>query len=478
MSDGPPKTSTGSAGTEKSGAAVREQASSPGREGSRLDVPSFRESPRARPKGGFRRLALPLAGAIVLLVLIAGVAYWRANAGLVKTDNAQTAGDVAPISSRITGTVIKVDVSDNQYVTAGTALVELDLADYQLALDRAKFQLAVASAQVQAAEAALAAQEQQFSAAVSAARAALQTTRPRLPQAQAQVTMDEQTTAAQIEQAKARVTTARAGMRATQTDLETVQRTLDRDRQLFAQGAISAQQVDTDTAAYESANAQAQAARDALTQAEAMLAAALAGRQQVTISRNAVEVNRGEISQAEAQLQQAAAGATLVRQRAQELAAARAHEADAAGAVKTAELNLSRTIITAPADGWVTNRTVEIGQVVQPNQPLLSLTLAHRIWVVANIKETQVGRIRIGDPVRVRVDEFRGRVFRGHVESIGAATGSTTALLPPDNATGNFVKVVQLVPVKISLDPDTDPERQLQVGLSAEVAIDTRHRTP
>ena len=463
MSDGPPRRGPGSTTTA---------------EGSRRDAPSLREEPpHARPRSSFRRLALPLAGAVIALLLIAGVAYWRANAGLVKTDNAQTAGDLAPISARISGTVVKVDITDNQHVTAGTVLVELDPADYQLALGHAKMQLAAASAHVKAAEAALAVQEEQFAANVSAARAALQTARPRLPQAEAQVAMDEQTTAAQIEQAKARVTTARADMQAAQAVLETAQRTLDRDRKLLAQGAIAAQQVDSDTAAYESASAQAQAARDALTQTDAMLAAALAGRQQVTISRNAVEVNKGEISQAEAQLRQAAAGATLVRQRAQEVAAARAMEGDAAEAVKTAELNLSRTIITAPADGWVTNRAVAIGQVVQPNQPLLSLTLARRVWVVANIKETQVGRIRVGDPVRITVDEFRGRVFRGHVESIGAATGSTTALLPPDNATGNFVKVVQLVPVYIALDDATDPGPQLQVGLSAEVAIDTRHRT-
>jgi membrane fusion protein (multidrug efflux system) len=414
---------------------------------------------------------------VILLLLIAGVAYWRANAGLVKTDNAQTAGDLAPISARISGTVIKVDVTDNQYVTAGTVLVELDPADYRLELGHVKMQLAAASAQVKAAAEALAAQEEQFSANVSAARAAIQAARPRLPQAEAQVAIDEQTTAAQVAQARAKVTTARADMQAAQTTLETAQRTLDRDRQLFTQGAIAAQQIDTDTAAYESASAQAQAARDALAQADAMLAAALAGRGQVTISRNAVEVNKGEISQAEAQLRQAQTGATLVRQRAQELAAARALEGVAAEAVKTAELNLSRTIITAPADGWVTNRTVALGQVVQPNQPLLSLTLARRVWVVANIKETLVGRIRVGDPVRITVDEFRGRVFRGHVESIGAATGSSTALLPPDNATGNFVKVVQLVPVYIGLDEATDPGPQLQVGLSAEVAIDTRHRT-
>ena len=447
-------------------------------EGSRRDAPALRdESPRPRPRSSLRRLALPVAGAVVLLLLIAGVAYWRANAGLVKTDNAQTAGDLAPISARISGTVIKVDITDNQHVTAGTVLVELDPADYRLALGHVKMQLAAASAQVKAAAEALAAQEDQFSANVSAARAAIQAARPRLPQAEAQVAIDEQTTAAQVAQARAKVTTARADTQAAQTTLETAQRTLDRDRQLFTQGAIAAQQIDTDTAAYESASAQAQAARDALAQADAMLAAALAGRGQVTISRNAVEVNKGEISQAEAQLRQAQTGAALVRQRAQELAAARALEGVAAEAVKTAELNLSRTIITAPADGWVTNRTVALGQVVAPNQPLLSLTLARRVWVVANIKETLVGRIRVGDPVRITVDEFRGRVFRGHVESIGAATGSSTALLPPDNATGNFVKVVQLVPVYIALDEATDPGPQLQVGLSAEVAIDTRHRT-
>ena len=122
----------------------------------------------------------------------------------------------------------------------------------------------------------------------------------------------------------------------------------------------------------------------------------------------------------------------------------------------------------------MTNRTVQIGQVVQPNQPLLSVALAQRVWVVANIKETQVGGIRVGDPVRITVDAFRGRVFRGQVESLGATTGSTTALLPPDNATGNFVKVVQLVPVRIAFDSGQVREVRIPLGLSAEVAIDTR----
>ncbi len=430
------------------------------------------------PRRSVRGLALLIAGGVALILVIAGVAYWRANAGLIKTDNAQTAGDLAPISARIPGTVIKVNIADNQYVTAGTVLVELDPTDYQLAVDHAVNEVAVARAQVQAAKAALVAQEQQTSTAVSAAQGTLQATRPRLPQAQAQLQMEEQMTAAQVAQARARVTTARANVQAALASLETARRTQERDRQLFAQGAISAQQVDADTAAYEAALARYQAAQDDLRQAEAGLASAEAARQQVAIARGAVAVNEGEISRAEAMLRQAAAGESVVRQRAQELAAAEANAAQAAEAVKIAQINLDRALIRAPADGWVTNRTVEIGQVVQPNQPLMSVTLAHRIWVVANLKETQVGGVRVGDPVRITVDAVRGQVFHGRVQSIGAATGAATALLPPDNATGNFVKVVQLVPVRIALDFQDDPGPQLQVGLSAVVAIDTRHRTP
>jgi membrane fusion protein (multidrug efflux system) len=167
-------------------------------------------------------------------------------------------------------------------------------------------------------------------------------------------------------------------------------------------------------------------------------------------------------------------GGTLVRQRSRELAVAEARVTAAAAAVEVARVNLSRTTIRAPADGWITNRTVEVGQVVQPNQPLLALTLAYRVWVVANIKEAQLAGIRIGNPVRITVDARPGRVFHGHVQSIQRATGSSTTLLPPDNATGNFVKVVQLVPVWIALDDNLDPDPLLAIGLSVEVTIDTR----
>src|SRR5438309_727804 len=316
-----------------------------------------------RPRWRTRRIVFIVLASVVLLLIGAGMAYWRLNAGLVKTDNAQTGGDLAPVSAQISGTVIKIDVADNQYVKSGTVLVEIDPTDYRLALDQAKANLAAAEAQVRVAQATLADQENQYRTGVNAARGALAATTPRLPQAQAQ-----------------------------------------------------------------------------------------------------------------AQFQQAQAGDTLVRERAQQLAAAEAQAAATAQAVKTAQVNLDRTLIRAPADGWVTNRTAQIGQTVQPNQPLLSVAIAEHRWIVANIKETQLANVQVGDPARITVDVFRGRVFHGHVLSITAASGSATALLPPDNATGNFVKVVQLVAVRISLDPDADPDVHVPVGVSAEVTIDTRHR--
>ncbi|HKV43182.1 MAG TPA: HlyD family secretion protein [bacterium] len=426
-----------------------------------------------RPRWRTQRIVFIALAAIVLVLIGAAVAYWRMNAGLVKTDNAQTGGDIAPISARISGIAVAVDVNENDVVKAGTVLVELDPTDDNLALAEAKAQLAAARAQVEAMRAALAAQGEQFRTAVLAARAALQATAPHLPQAQAQLRMSDQTTPAQIAQARAQVTTAQANVQAAKSDLDTAARTTDRDRMLLAQGAISAQQVDTDTATFESAKARYQAAQDGLRQARDALVSAEASREQVAVARQNVEVQRGQISQAQAQVEQAAAGGALVQQKARELAVAEANVANAAAAVAAAEVNLGRTKIRAPENGWVTNRTVEIGQVVQPNQPLLSLTLAHHIWVVANIKETQLGAVRVGEPVRVTIDAFRRRAFHGTVESIGSTTGSATALLPPDNATGNFVKVVQLVPVRVALILGKD-DPPLQIGLSCEVAIDTR----
>jgi len=437
-------------------------------------MPSPEPTPAPRRRRTLGSLLLPAAALATVLVILAGIAYWRANVGIVKTDNAETVGDLAPISARVSGTVVALNVQENDHVTAGAVLLRLDPTNYQLAVDQARAALATAQAQVRVAEAALASQQRQYAAGVSSARGTLQAARPGLPEAQAQLRMAQGTTAAQFAAARDAVTTAAANIQSTKAALDTATSNLSRDHELFSEGAIPAQNIDIDTAAYAKAKADYQAAQDGLREAQSNLAAAQANMERVTISRQTVAASTGQIAQAQAQVQQAAAGEAMVAQRVQELAAAKAQAAQAAVTVQTAETNLSYTVVRAPVAGWVTNRTVEIGQVVEPNQPLMAITEQNRIWVVANIKETQLGRVRPGDPVRITVDVYRGRVFRGHVESIGSATGSSTALLPPDNATGNFIKVVQLVPVRITLDPGTDPTRALQVGLSAEVAINTR----
>ncbi len=423
-----------------------------------------------------RRLALPLVVIVLVVIATSGFMYWRANRGLVKTDNAQTKGDLAPVSSRIPGIVIKVNVTENQLVTAGTVLFELDHDDYALTVDHARAQLAGAQAEVQVARAALTAQQEEFTAGLSVARAAVQVSVPKLSQAQTQVLMDEVATAARIDQARARVAAAEAGIRAAKASLDVTARTLARDRDLLAQGAVAAQAIDGDTAAFEEARARHQAVQETLNQAIAELAAADAARQQVAIQRQAVAVNKAEIRRAEALLQQAAGREALIRQRIQELAVAEARAVDAASTVRIAETNLERTVIRAPADGWITNLTAQVGQVLQPNQPVMAVALARQVWVVANVKETQIGAVRIGAPVRISVDAYPGRTLRGRVQSIGAATGASTALLPPDNATGNFVKVVQLVPVRIAIDAEGDAT-PLRIGLSVEVTIDTRQGT-
>jgi membrane fusion protein, multidrug efflux system len=359
-------------------------------------------------------------------------------------------------------------------VRAGTELVDLDPTDYRLALAQAEAQLTNAQANEKAAAAALTAQEQAFNAGLNAAQGTLRAARPTVAQAQAQLVMNDQTTAAGITQAQKQVATAEANLRAAQAQLTTSRRTYDRDKALLAAGAIAAQQVDIDTANLASATATVQADEDAVHQARAQLASAVAARQQVEVSRQAVAVNQGQVANAEGQVQQAQAQAAVVHQRAQELAATQAQVAAAEQAVRQAKVNLSRTIISAPVDGWVTNKTVEPGQVVQANQPLMAIAIQGHLWVDANIKEFKLGGVRVGQPVVIHIDQFRGHTFHGHVGSIGKATGSAIALLPPDNATGNFIKVVQLVPVRILFDLGPG-ESQPAIGLSAEIAIDTRH---
>jgi membrane fusion protein (multidrug efflux system) len=388
-------------------------------------------APAAPAKTSRAKVLLPvLAGAAALA---AGIVYWMGR-GAETTDDAQVEGHVAAVAARVSGQVKRVLVKDNQEVKAGDVLVELD--DRDLAA-----RLAAARADQRAARAAVHAAETQLALADTSSRSNLTVARGGMTQASSL----DGTTRAAIEQARSDVAGAEARLALARADR-------DRAQRLFDDQAIAASEMD--------------ARRSTFDQAEAALAQARA--RQVS-AEAALGNSKGTIESARGRLVAAQAGPVQVESaRAQvELAQARLAQTDAA--VAQAELNLSYTVVRAEVAGTVARRTVEPGQTVSPERPLMAVVGLEDTWVVANFKEDQLRAMRAGQKADVHVDSFGGRSFTGHVESFAPGTGSRFSLLPPDNASGNFTKVVQRVPVLVRLDQA--PGVVLRPGMSATVSV-------
>ncbi|MGA2746460.1 MAG: HlyD family secretion protein, partial [Candidatus Sulfotelmatobacter sp.] len=346
------------------------------------------------------------------------------------TDDAQVDGHVNCISARISGHVIKLNVQDNQYVAAGTVLVEIDPADYQVAYDRAKADFEDAQAAAVAAgvnvpitDVNTTSQVSSTVADVNSARAGIQVARQ------------------QFEAAKAQLQEAEANDVKAQNDLV-------RYKQLVDKQEISQQQYDQAIAAAKASAAGVEAAR----------ATADAAQQQVTQAQGKLVQAQASQSYAETAPKQM----QIIRSRAaQALAAAQLKKAD----LDQAALNLQYTKIVAPVNGVVSNRTVEVGQNVVPGQELMKDINLDDIWITADFKETQLREMKVGQRVTVDVDA-NGRTYNGKVDSFAAGSGALFSLLPPENATGNYVKVVQRFPVKIVLDSGSNNDHQLRPGMS------------
>ena len=456
------------------------------------------DHPPPRIRAWIFRIALAAVAIAVLLT----VRYFYYAAGHPSTDDAFVQGDTVLISAKISGRVSQALVEGDQRVTKGQLLVVLDPIDAQIEVRQAEAALAAAKTQVVQAQAALAAQQVQTVASLAQAQAADQAAGAHVPQAQTTVTWQEQQLVAQRDQAvaalqsavaqataaAAQVKTATASITAARAARDRAQRDYARSQELVAQGAIGTQQLDADRAAaevaeaqYQSAVAQLAAAVEQQQAAVAQVAVARANLDLVRANEAQVPIRQQDVASAIAQQHQTAAGIenarsgfAVVKQREAQVAAAQAAVLQAEAQVAAARRQLEETRILAPADGVVASQiSAQRGQVVQPNQPLLTLVFSARRWVEANFKETQLKNVRVGQPASVRVDLLR-RSFPGHVERLGPATGAALSLLPPQNATGNFTKVVQRVPVRIAID---DPANQnLQVGLSVEVTVDTTRR--
>jgi membrane fusion protein (multidrug efflux system) len=382
-------------------------------------------SPAARRK---RRRNIIIGVAAVLLIAL-GLLLWRHLSSYESTDDAQADAHLYPVSSRIAGYVIRVHVNDNQWVNKGDVLVEIDPTDYQVALTQAQANLANAEATAKSLNITVpitsvsAASQLQFTASgIEDARAAVSAAEKQLTAAHQQVE------AAQANDVKA------------QDDLRRYKLLVDKrevSQQVYDQALATAKSSSANVAAAQASESAAeqfvQQARSRVAQATANHASAQTGPQQVSSTKARVQAAIADVQQKRALVQQA-------------------------------ELNLQYTKVVAPVSGEV-NKSVVVGLNVEPGQQLLTIVPLDEVWVTANFKETQLKHMQVGQRAEIHVDST-GRTLKGHVDSIAGATGPLFSLLPPENATGNYVKIVQRVPVKIVLEPGENRDRGLRPGMN------------
>jgi membrane fusion protein (multidrug efflux system) len=427
-----------------------------------LPVPSPEPSARKKP------IALIAAG-LGLVAIAAGTTgyhYWQYAATHQATDNATVTSSIHAISARIPGNVAAVLVNDNQDVQAGQPLVKLDARDYQIKLQQAQADLAAAQQKANTA---------QVNIALSAKTAAATTTqsqgdRAKTAAAIAQARSQILTAQSQVNEAQAGVPKAQAQVAQSAANVQKAQADFDRFSSLFRDGAIAQRDLDTARQALQVAQAQQNADRESVRQAESKLAQI---QQSVgTAQAGLAAAESGLIAAASTQQQAEAKGIqTTISQ--SDFGTAQAAIAQAQVALKNAQLQLSYTAIAAPVTGRIGRKNVEVGQQVQPGTPLLAIVDPH-YWITANFKETQLEKMHPGQAVEIKLDSFPNRKFTGHVDSLSPASGAQFSLLPPDNATGNFTKVVQRIPVKIVFDAESvkGAESLITPGMSAEVTVD------
>jgi membrane fusion protein, multidrug efflux system len=374
-----------------------------------------------------RNRALVLAAAVV--VLVGGFFLWRYLSSFESTDDAQADVHLYPVSARISGYVVRVNVDDNQWVQKGTVLVEIDPKDYEVAVAQAQANLASAEATAQSLNITVPITSVSTLSQLKFTASDIENSKAGVIAAEKQLSAAH----AQLEQAEANDVKA-------QDDLHRYKMLVDKREvaeQIYDQALAAAK---SSTAAVAAAHANESAAQQFVQQAQSRLVEAEANHQSAETGPQQVSSTKARVRAAIADVEQKRA------------------------ALEQSRLNLQYTKIVAPVTGEV-NKTVVLGLNVQPGQQLLTVVPLDEVWVTANFKETQLRYMRVGQAAKINVDST-GRTLKGHVDSIAGATGPLFSLLPPENATGNYVKIVQRVPVKIVLDPGENRDRQLRPGMN------------
>jgi membrane fusion protein (multidrug efflux system) len=395
------------------------------------------ETSAAPPKNNSTK---KLIGLVVVLVLVIGAAlfYWRSTYS-EDTDDAQVDGNLYQVSSRVTGQVVHVDVEEQQFVHAGDPIAEVDPKDYQVALEQAQANLADAQAQYEQATVNVPITNVQVSTTIQTSSSDVLGSQASVEQAEAQVQVDN-----------AKVASAKAQALKSQLDVQ-------RYTPLVAKDVISKQQ-------FDAAVAQAAADQGSLDAAE----------RDVKAQEDTVNMMRQRLAQSQStQSQSVKNGPKQVAMQQARASAASAAIKEAQAKVDQAQLNLSYTKILSPITGIVSNKSVSVGENLSVGQSLMTIVPLTDLWITANFKETQLKEMHPGQEVKVEVDALGGRKFTGVVKEIGGATGSSLSLFPPENATGNYVKVVQRIPVRINFTnlEQENKDFALRIGMSAEPVV-------
>lgn len=431
--------------------------------------------------GSKKKRILFIGGGVLIIGLVAGLLYWLYARQFESTDDAFIDGDIVQVSPKVSAYVKKIYVSNNQPVHKGDLLVELDPTDYEAKLEQAKAQLATAESQHGAAQANVDLTTKTTNAGKSAATSNVQTAKNNVEQTRLAAGSKQ----SQIAQAQAVARTAQANLGQTraqvpqaESNLKLAQTEYNRRNVLFNRGDISRQSLDQATNTLQTAQAQLDAAQKQVIAAQSRVDEANAGI--VTANENyrqslaQINLTQSQVGESQGRLEDASAAPERVAVSESQVGTAEAGIQVAQAAVHQAELELSYTKIYAPDDGIVTKKAIEEGQLVQTGTPMMAISESDDVWVVANFKETQLEHMQVGQAVDVKADAFPSETFHGKVESFQAGTGSRFSLLPAENATGNYVKVVQRVPVKIVFDESPEKIKRLAPGMSVEPTVKVR----
>ena len=415
---------------------------------------------------GRARLLL-VAAVLVLAGLGYGAYLWHYSRTHVSTDDAYVSARISPVSARVSGTVAEVLVRDNQDVKAGEVLVRLDPKDFEVALAQGRAAAEAAKGDLENAVVSVPLTDETTRSLADQAEAAVATAE----EASRIATHDLEERRGLLKAKQAAEASAAATVRMAEADLERARQDRERTKSLVEDRMIAQQDFDHADAAFKSAQAALDVARQRVSQAheEALQAEATVRSQTATLAqtRRRSEEARAALATARSQRQQ-------VKVRQAQVDAARGRLGQASANLRQAELTLEYATIRAAVAGRVTKKSVEAGQVVQPGQPLLSIVNLDDVWVVANFKETALTEVKAGQRATVEVDTHPGVIFKARVDSIQAGSGAVFALLPPENATGNFVKVVQRIPVKLLFEPGENSRHLLVPGMSVVPTIELR----